>query len=1237
MKLERGLFTDCAEVDQPVSTYRFAKNLVDGNTMNSKENERGFTDFGIIAPYDIIGIVPTEDSFVVFSTDNTDSEIGHWVGGVYSTVYNDPDLNFSTSAPIKGEYRRDVNGDLIVAWIDDVNKPKIINITNPSISDIEDTNLFQNVMVPTISGYSITDNGGSLLTGAYIILTKYKDETGAETSWFVQDKTFYINNESKAVTFDQNDGAEAGEVSSKSINLTLSDCDTAFDTIIIGYLQVQAGVITPYQVMSKSNSSTVNVTITGSETATKLSLEEVLTTQASYNNAKAITQVNGQLALANLTSDSLPELQTAALGIEINYNYSLVDVISNNSSHKDVLPPSLMPGEVYAFYLGVELKNGNKVFYHIPGRPAVATETDTITTDGITHKRYQISDTNNAGGAATNMGFWENENEQYPNEAIYNGTSLGNPDLRTLNVRHHRTPSLGWLVANVYSGDATVGITRLPRIGIDVSNVVIPAPIQDQINNWRIYFAKKSGTNSIVLGSDLLQYNVAADNDTNTFWSTGGNWTIDAEKAGGGVWGNIDSVKTASLRGHSLDLLQEIGQTTPLFAWMNYKLRRTGVNNQYTGFRSTGGRLSVSGSGRGQTSSAVIDFTVPAVTVRSGSSTVRKLNDFQYLPQNALVGKFKSKDTEGCFVAEFSSYTPGITISELNTKSSGASPEDAQFTILDGEDTVFMQYGRLLTDAHNSFLSQELVPMEGVAIPSVTSLPGVQGGDAFLCYMSYITTAPLGGSDVPENPLQGVRMWKGYIGYSRRNWNYRHQIQGNLSTYYHGKADVRTLFSPNLLGNTLIETATLVNTAESLNVLEYNEDYSYLNSNVVGVIYSADLVDATEFPTTVIYTPPQNEESENISWRTFPANNRYVMPKNKGEIINLQGVGNRDILIHHRYSLFKTRTDLGMRGESDNIYLKSNELFAVQPQELVSANTGYAGTQNKFGCLLTKAGYSFVDDIQGKVFLYSGESLNEISTDGMRKFFRDNMGIASDNPFTSNGYSIAYDETFNRILISKKEIHFAFGDISWTASYSPTKKCWVSFHDYTPDYMFNLVNNTLYSVRDNKLYRHNTGDYGVFYDGVIYPMVIDVVQNPEPNIDKVFTGSGWVTESYTPAGVLQYNDTFNYITLRSLEHCTDRTLLTKITDLGQLYEANIRNLNRTWYFNAIRDVSIQPGFTLGFYENYELDPTKLNTNTSWFDQRRFVDKFVICRLEYNNDLNNRFLLTECSVEYRYAR
>lgn len=1233
MKLERGLFTDCAEIDQPGGTYRFAKNLVDGNTLGSKENEKGFTNLGIIAPYDIIGIVPTETSFVVFSTNNTNNEIGTWVDGVYTAVYNSDDLNFSTDYPIKGEFRKNINGDTLIAWIDDFNSPRIINITDPSISNIEDLNLFQSIVSPTLSSYAINDNGGSLLTGAYVIITKYIDETGAETAWFVHDKVFYINNESKATTFNLDDGSEPGEISSKSINITLSNSDTAFSSIVIGYLQIQGGVVTPYEVVTKTNSSTLSVTITGSETSTKLSLEEVLTAPASYNNAKAITQINGQLVLGNLTSDPLPELQTVALGIRIDYTTSLVNVISNNNSHKDVLPPSLMPGEVYAFYLGVELKNGTKVFYHIPGRPTNSDELSTISTDGITHKKYQISDTNDTGGALTNMGYWENENEQYPNDDIYNGTALGNPDLRGLNVRHHRTPSLTWLVQFPYAANATVGITSLPRIGIEASNVVIPAEIQSQINSWKIYFAKKSNNNSIVLGSDLLQYNAATEDDFNTFWSTGGNWYINAERGGSDTWKDFNLMKTSSLRGHSLDLLQEIGQTTPLFAWFHYKLRRLGINDQYTGFRSNGGRLTIAGEDYSQVASAVIDFTVPSVTTRTASTGLKKLNDFQYLPQNSLIDKFKSKDNEGAFVAEFSSFVPGITLSQLLTNSSGKTADPLQFNpaYLEGEDTMYMQYGRLLTDAHNSFTSQELVPLEGSAAPSDTSLTGIYGGDTFLCYMSYLTTAPLGGNGVPENPVQGVRMWKGYIGYSRRNWNYRHQTQGDISTYYHGKTDVRTLFSPSILDNTLKDTISLISTVDALNKLEYNDDYNYLNTNTVGVLYSVDLVNATRFPTTVIYTPPQNEESEEVSWRIFPANNRYIMPKNKGEIINLQGIGNRDILIHHTYSLFKTRTDLGLNAQTDNIYLKSNELFAIKPEELVSANSGYGGTQNKFGCLLTKAGYIFVDDIQGKVFLYSGESLNEISGDGMRKFFRDNMTLTSDNPFIGEGYTLAYDEIFNRVIITKQ------GENPWTISFSPLKKTWVSYHDYTPDYMFTLVNNKLYSLKDQELYQHNVGDYGVFYDGEIFPMIIDIVQNPEPGEDKVFVSANWLTESYNAAGVVQYNDTFNYITLRSLEHCTAKTLLDRIGTASSLYSSNIRNNNRTWSFNGIRDISLSAGFLLGFYDNFELDLTKLNTNTAWYDQRKFVDKFVICRLEYNNDLNNRLLLTENSIDYRYAR
>ncbi len=1262
MKFDKGLYTDCLPTDQPQGTYRFAKNIVDSNVLGVLENEDGFQSLTDILPYTLIGVIPVREGFVVFTTDNTDSEIGlvERSGATlsYTQVYNNQDLNFSTTAPIKGEFRLDVNGDRIVAWIDDDNKPRTINIDNPSVSNIEDLNLFQSIQFPKLDSSSINDSGGTLPTGAYIVFTKYLDATGAETSWFVHEKVFYINNESRSGGFEESDGGPGGEVSSKSITVNFTECDTAFTTIAIGYFKITNQIITPYYIAKKTNAASVSFTLTGSETTEDLSLEEVLTTGGNYNNAKAITQVNSQLILGNLTSDPLPELQTTALGIEINYTTSLVSVISNSGTHKDTLPPSLMPGEVYAFYLGVELNSGQRVFYHIPGRPAVANETDTITTDGISHKRYQISDTNDAGGALTNMGYWENENEQYPNEDIYDGTGLGYEDLRGQNVRHHRTPSVSYLANNTYSGTTTFGVTQLPRIGIEVSNVNIPVNIQSQIKRWRIFYAKKDSSNSIVVGSDLLHFNWATESDASTFWSTGGNWAIDAERNGTDTWDNFreSDIKNTSQRGHCLDLLLEPGKVTPLFAWFHYKLRRTGGNTQYTGFRTAGGRLSVSGDSRGQCNSAVIDFTVPSVTTRTiGNAAIRKMEDFQYLPQGSQIGKFKSKDNEACFVAEFSSTVGGLSVANsiLRTNSSGQTANEDQFatggSYIDGEDTMYMQYGRLLTNAHNSFTSQDLIPLEGGALPSDTT-GTFYGGDTFLCFMSYLTTAPLGADGVPENSLNGVRMWKAYIGYSRRNWNYRHQTQGDIGTYYYGKTDPRTLFFPNLLDNTMKETSTLISTASALNKLEYNEDYNFMNQQSTGIIYSADLVNDTDFPTTLIYSSIQNEESEVPSWRIFPADNRYVMPGNKGEIVNLQGFRNRELIIHTEESFFRTRTDAKINVDNESVFLKSNDLFELPPEEVIPTTEGYAGTQHAFGCVLTKMGYFFPSDKDGKIFLYNGE-IEEISTNGMRVFFRDFMGLLNDpagpddNPFTNIGYTAGYDERNNRFILTKKSSN----NQSWTISYNPMKKTWTSFHSYIPGYMFNTKENVLYaySSDDNQFFLMNSDPTstlkGVYFGGSPVSSMLDAVFSTGDQ-DVVFTGTKWITESYPvthnagqPDTTLAFTNTFTHLTAHSTDHCTGRTQLINFDNVDALYTSNIRNLNKTWYFNDLRDIKVTDGFLKGFYDNFDIDATKLNTNMEWYDQRKFTDKFIICRYEYDNVVNNRLLFLSADIEARKAR
>lgn len=1253
MKIDRGIFFDCSEVDQPPGTYRFAKNIVDTNLLGVKENEDGFTNLSTMTPYTFIGSVPVDDdNVVVFSTNNTDSEIGLVNLSVpsYTQIYNDPELNLNTGFPIQGEYRKDVNGDRIVTWTDVRNTLRIINIDDLSgIDDVQDLNAFQDVNNPSLSSYSISNSGGSLKTGSYIPITKYKNRDGSETNWFVHDHTFYINDDSTTESFNENDGAEPGTVTNKAINFTLDDCDTRFDTIVVGYIQVINNVITAYEAIERSNSTTITIAITGSESTTDVTLDDVLTPTANYDTVGTVTQLAGQLYAANLTTSPLPELQPYALSIRIDYTHSLMNVISNTNSQKDSIPPAFMPGEVYALYLGVELNKGGWVFYHIPGRPATVSpyiDTSAVSANGMNYLRYQVEDTSDKSGALTNMGYWHNVNEVYPNDSAYDGTSVGGSDLRNTNVRHHRFPTLQHLVDTHYSGDTTVGITNLIRLGVSVSNVNIPAGIQSQIKRWKIFFAKKEINNSLVIGSDLWHPSVPTQADSTIRWSSGGNWITEARRDGGD-WQDFATPTDDTIRGHCLDFAYSNTPITPTYALFNYALKRRNLNEQYNGFRSSGARVTISGQDRGGTASAVIDFTVPDWTARSGSGFIKRLDNFTFLPQNSLNGKFKSQDSEGVFTADVNS--PGTDFDalipiRLLTRASNTGSEANQFREVStdtvttdiGEMTMYLQYYRLLSDVHTSFLQQDLIPVENYGLPGDT-VGTFNGGDSFMCYMSYLATAPLRSNpDASDDELGlGVKVWKAYIGYSRFNFNFRYQTQGDLSTYYHGKTDVRTLFTPTVVDANQTYVSLILST-QSLNVINYDSTMNTSNIYQVGSIFNPSIPEATEFPDTIIWSPVQNEESKEFSWRSFPAGNRYVIPKNKGDIINIQGFRNDQLLINTEDSFFRTRSDVKMTTETGEVYLKTASIFDIPPDEVVPSKTGCAGTQHKFACVLTKSGYVFPDDRRGAVFLYDGNTLDEISSNGSRIFFRDFMGVTQDNPFTQTGYTTGYDPTVNRIILTKKN-----GATSWTYSYNPIRKTWISWHDYIPDYMFNTLSGKLYSSKSSVFHLNKGGAKGTYY-GVTYPSYIDVTFNQESDKIKLPYAINWSTEVYPntyvdgqPSSVLDYNTTCTHLTVKSPDHCTGRVTLSRTTSIYDFNEANIRNQDRVWIFNDIRDfATTQGGFIQGFYLNYGVDATKLNMNMEWYEQRRFIDKFVSCRFEYDNVQNKRWLFQDANAEFK---
>lgn len=1255
MKLEKGLYSDSSETDQPQGTYRFAKNIVESNVLGAKENEEGFQDLATVTPYDLIGSVSvSNDEVVVFSTNNVSSEIGlvNLTTKTYSLVYNNDELSFKTSNPIQAEFRKEVNGERVVAWTDALNRPRILNIDNLSgVDDVQDLTIFQEIDNPEITSYSINDFGGSLVTSAIIPITKYKNFDGSQTSWYVHDKTFYINDDAKAEAFNLNDGAAGGTFTNKSISFSLARTDLRYERLVVGYLQIVNNITSAYEAYTTTNTATPSITITGAESTIDISLDEVLTSNTTYSTASTLTQLGGQLYFGDLTADLLPEAQQWALGIRISYTHSLVDVLSNVDSHKDALAGSFMPGEVYAFYLGVELLEGGWVYYHIPGRDMNSSERETVVDSdlGLTYKRFQVINTADNGSFGTNMSGWENENEVYPNDDRYDGSTVGYTDLRGEKVRHHRFPTLVHLIDTYYSGDATVGVSKLPHLGITVENVLLGAAIQNKISRWKIFYAKKTSANSLVLGSDLYQPGVPTDADPTMRWSTGGNWRLEAEATDGGTpWLDFAKPEYDTIRGHSLDYFYDSSTPPPTYAWFQYMLSRTNLAIPYTGFRSPGCQMSVTGEDVGQMASAVIDYTVDSATTRGGAgSFMKRLDNFTYLPPNALNGKFKSQYTEGVYVADILNWSGNVNIATpvlLLTNSKHVPPDDQQFrreidaaedpTI--AEKTFYMQYYKYLTDVHTSFTQQDLVPTEGYGVSGGSLTLTTVGGDTFLNYMSFLTMAPLNAQ--PEGSIiypfiDGVRIWRGYVGYSRRNFNYRYQEQGNLGTYYHGKADVRTLMSPTFDGTLDPIYTGLIDASQSHNIVKYDSSMNFANILSGGIIFSTDLVQASSFPNTIIWSIVQNEESKEFSWRSFPAGNRYTMAKNKGRLVNLQGMKNKELVLHTEYAIFRTRTDANVQAENENIFFRSANLFELPPEELVPTITGYGGTQHKFSCTLTKMGYVYVDNVAGKIFVYTGQNLEEISAVGTRIFFRDFMGVTEDNPYIGNGYSTGFDERYNRLLVTKNN-----GSTSWTASFNPVKKTWISYHDYLPDVFVNTLGGSLYSVKDNNFFRNSGGAKGVYYDATIYPSYIDVTfDSPR---DKQFDTVSWVTEIYPntfitgqPNSTLDYSSTCTHITLRSADNCTGRILIVPFTELDSSDTSNARNLNRTWYFNDLRDITVSQGFVKGFYDNFEIDTTKLNTSMEWYDRRKFLDKFLTCRIEYDNTVNNRFLLLEADTTY----
>lgn len=201
-------------------------------------------------------------------------------------------------------------------------------------------------------------------------------------------------------------------------------------------------------------------------------------------------------------------------------------------------------------------------------------------------------------------------------------------------------------------------------------------------------------------------------------------------------------------------------------------------------------------------------------------------------------------------------------------------------------------------------------------------------------------------------------------------------------------------------------------------------------------------------------------------------------------------------------------------------------------------------------------------------------------------------------------------------------------DASCTISYFPETESWISYHDYIPDYAFNLRNNKLMSINSNGLYLHNANNRGLYYNNqlkecYITPVFTPYLKDKEERIYPfVLNSINWSTDIFdTQKRSLEL--TWSNISLHNSYQSTFKKLLvtydSTCSAIAQYGNWNVRRINNYWNYSKFRDNTVDRSLkTLDedIDDLFERNVLDLKCTNNF--KMRLKDDFVLVKLSYNN-------------------
>ena len=278
----------------------------------------------------------------------------------------------------------------------------------------------------------------------------------------------------------------------------------------------------------------------------------------------------------------------------------------------------------------------------------------------------------------------------------------------------------------------------------------------------------------------------------------------------------------------------------------------------------------------------------------------------------------------------------------------------------------------------------------------------------------------------------------------------------------------------------------------------------------------------TYYPKRLIYSLQAQLESKRDFWRVFLANN-YRDFKNQVNVI--KPINKSGAIIFFPYQspqMFQGVDTLTTTDAGTKITIGDGGLFSQPFQNIVNSDLSneYGSCESQRGVMNTPYGYFFISQAQGKIFHQQGQSIYPISNMGMKWWFNkylpsmlikqfpeleyDELG---DNPVIGVGCQVIYDINDDIVYFCKRDFRIKdefldniefrpedgfytkfqtidsseletrvapiagikitigdplyFEDASWTVSYDPKAKAWISFHDWHPELCLPSINHFL--------------------------------------------------------------------------------------------------------------------------------------------------------------------------------